>query len=197
MSTPENAILTAPEERKLLSIARTTLETFVQDSVPAKLDSNDCTPTMNQKRACFITLRTEDAELRGCIGSTAHTSPLVQAVRDNTIKSASRDPRFDPVTSDELPGLSIEISALADGDTADSPFRRIESPDEIHIGRDGLYIEFDGIGRGLLLPQVASERDWNVEAFLIGLCRKSGLDAKAWQDPRAVLHRFSVQVFSE
>lgn len=197
MSIAEEAMLTTAEERKLLSVARIALETFVLDSVRAELDDQDCTPAMNRKRACFVTLRRSDGDLRGCIGSTAHVSPLVHAVRDNTIKSAGKDPRFDPVTPDELPGLSIEISALADGDDADTPFRRVDSFDEILIGRDGLYMEFKGRGGGLLLPQVASERDWNVEQFLDALCRKSGFDAEAWRDSRAVIHRFSAHVFCE
>ena len=174
-------MLTLGEETTLLNVARKTLEAFVSDGLRFDLDGVDTTPALSRDRASFVTLRHDNGDLRGCIGSTTPTSPLLVSVRDNVIRSAARDPRFDPVTKDELSRLNIEISALMDGDEPDSPFSRVSSVDEIVVGRDGLYLEQVGGGGGLLLPQVASEQNWDVEQFLNALCRKSGLGPGAWE----------------
>ena len=197
MPDSDEPLLTHDEQRVLLHVARTALETCVRNSEHLDLDRVESTPAMRENRASFVTLRKSNGDLRGCIGSTTHASPLLVSVRDNAIRSATKDPRFDAVSEDELPGLSIEISALRAGDGPATPFRRLRSIEEIVIGRDGLYLDFDGKGGGLLLPQVASVRNWDVDQFLTALCRKSGLAADAWQDSRAVLHRFSAQVFCE
>ena len=197
MRDPNESLLTQKEQRSLLRIARTALETCVRKTALPDLDSADSTPAMRENRASFVTLRETNGDLRGCIGSTIHASPLVVSVRENAIHSATKDPRFDPVRDGELPRLTIEISVLLDGDDPATPFRRLSSIDEIVIGRDGLYLEFDGNGGGLLLPQVASVRNWDVHQFLTALCQKSGLALDAWQDSRTVLHRFSAEVFCE
>ncbi|MCH8203852.1 MAG: AmmeMemoRadiSam system protein A [Candidatus Hydrogenedentes bacterium] len=197
MRDPNESLLTHKEQRSLLRIARTALETCVRKTTLPDLDRVDSTPAMRENRASFVTLRETNGDLRGCIGSTVHASPLLVSVRDNAIRSATKDPRFDPVSDGELPRLTIEISVLLDGDDPATPFRRLSSIDEIVIGRDGLYLEFDGNGGGLLLPQVASVRNWDVHQFLTALCQKSGLALDAWQDSRTVLHRFSAEVFCE
>ena len=197
MPDPNEYLLTHEEQRTLLHVARTALETCVRKTTLPDLDSVDSTPAMRENRASFVTLRETNGDLRGCIGTTTHASPLLVSVRDNAIRSATKDPRFDPVRDGELPRLTIEISVLLDGEGPATPFHRLSSIDEIVIGRDGLYLEFDGNGGGLLLPQVASERNWDVDQFLTALCQKSGLALDAWQDPRAVLHRFSAHVFCE
>ncbi len=197
MPDSSEPLLTHGEQRTLLLVARAALETHVRKTALPDLDRVDSTPAMQKNRGSFVTLRKTNGDLRGCIGSTTHASPLLVSVRDNAIRSATNDPRFDPVSEDELPRLTIEISALLDGDSPDTPFRRLRTIDEIVVGRDGLYLDFDGNGGGLLLPQVASERNWDVHQFLKALCQKSGLAVDAWQDSRAVLHRFSAHVFCE
>ncbi len=197
MPDSSEPLLTHDEQRTLLHVARAALETCVRKTEHLDLDGVDSTPAMRENRASFVTLRKINGDLRGCIGSTIHASPLLVSVRDNTIRSATSDPRFDPVGADDLPRLTIEISALLDGDNRATPFRRLRSVDDIVIGRDGLYLEFDGKAGGLLLPQVASDRKWDVDQYLTALCQKSGLAADAWQDRRTVLHRFSAHVFCE
>ncbi len=197
MRDPKEPLLTYEEQRTLLRVARTAVETHIWKTTLPDLDSVDSTPAMRENRGSFVTLRKTNGDLRGCIGSTTHASPLLVSVRDNAIRSATHDPRFDPVGADELPRLTIEISALLEGDDPATPFRRLRSIEEIVVGRDGLYLEFDGSAGGLLLPQVASGRNWDVDQFLTALCQKSGLAPQAWQDSRAVLHRFSAQVFCE
>lgn len=197
MSDPNEPLLTHEEQQTLLRIARTALETYIREATHIDLAKVETTPALRENRGTFVTLREKTGDLRGCIGSTSHASPLLVSVRDNAIRSAVNDPRFDPVTPGELPDLTIEISALLDGDSPSTPFRRVESLDEIVIGRDGLYLDFDGRGGGLLLPQVATDRNWDVDQFVQALYQKAGLSIELRQDPRAVIHRFSAEVFGE
>jgi len=111
------------------------------------------------------------------------------AVRENAVNAAFHDPRFPPLTADELDHVVIEISAL-------SPLRRIEGPDDLVIGRHGVMIELGG-ARGLLLPQVASELGWSPVTLLEQTCRKAGLDREAWRRPDAILEAFEAEVFGE
>ena len=186
-------MLTQAEQRALLRIAR--------DAIGRELtkrhrgghytgpDSDDPPAVLvDQKGGAFVTLRIE-GELRGCIGYIEYPGLVRVAVEEVARKAAFGDPRFEPLRPEELDRVVIEISVL-------TPMRRITSPEEIMIGRDGLVIESRG-HRGLLLPQVATEYGWDVEAFLANTCRKAGLPKDAWRDPVATLHAFSAEVFSE
>lgn len=188
--------LSRDEEIALLEISRFAMETFVRHA--KSLDPGECQPTetMCELHGAFVTLHAQD-QLRGCIGNIHHTLPLVETVIESTINSSSKDPRFDPVLPEELDDITIEISALAWGDTSETPFCVVEETDEIVIGRDGLYIEIPPHRGGLLLPQVATEREWNVHQFLASVCRKAGYPEGAWKQPEAKLFRFRAQVFSE
>lgn len=144
--------------------------------------------SVDQTGGAFVTLRSE-GELRGCIGYIEYPGPVRTAVEDVARKAAFGDPRFEPLGPDELDRVQIEISVL-------TPMRRITSPAEITIGRDGLVIQCRG-RRGLLLPQVATEYGWDAEEFLENTCRKAGLPVGAWREPSAELEAFSAEVFSE
>ena len=104
------------------------------------------------------------------------------------VSAASQDFRFRPVSSEELPELTVEISAL-------TPMRQIDSIEEIKVGRDGLYLE-KGARRGVLLPQVPIEQGWDLQEFLEGTCRKAGLPPDAYKNG-AKLFTFSAEVFHE
>jgi len=93
------------------------------------------------------------------------------------------------VTEDELPELQVEISAL-------TPLEEVRSAEEIVVGRHGIMIE-RGPYRGLLLPQVATEYEWDRETFLDYTCRKAGLQPGCWKDPTTRVLVFSAEVFSE
>lgn len=197
MSNRCDRYLTDEEEQLLLRIARDSLEAYVRRGEQLDVGSYPLTDQLREKHGAFITLR-RNGELRGCIGYTKNVEALVEAVRDNAINAAARDPRFSPVTPEELNEIEIEVSALCPGDTPDSPFIEVRSLDEIVIGRDGLYLELPAQrAGGLLLPQVPEEQGWNLQQFLSGLCRKAGAPDRAWELPGVKLHRFSAQVFSE
>lgn len=196
MPESSEAYLTPEEGRLLLRIARDTLESWTFRGIRLELDSYPLTETLREPHGAFVTLR-RGGRLRGCIGYTNNREPLAVAVRDNTINAASHDPRFDPVRPEEVPEIHIEVSALAPGDTPETPFRRVHRLDEIVIGRDGLFIERPNSRGGILLPQVAVENRMDREQFLTAVCRKAGYPDRAWELPDTRLYRFSAQVFSE
>jgi len=196
MTTADETFLSQEDGAYLLRLARRTLETWVKEGCLLSLEGLDLPETLRAKRGAFVTLR-RGACLRGCIGYTANIKPLAEAVRDNTINAAFRDSRFEPVRAEELPEITIEISALTPGDSPESPMRAVHSLDEIVIGRDGVCIERDGEKGGLLLPQVATEQGWSTEEFLDAVCHKAGYPPGAWRDPAYRVYRFSAQVFSE
>ena len=103
------------------------------------------------------------------------------------VAAAFEDPRFSPVTADELKELDVEISVL-------TPFRKIENIEEIQVGVHGLYMK-KGFYSGLLLPQVATEYHWDRKTFLEQTCRKAGLPSTAWQDKDIEIYIFSADIF--
>ncbi len=179
-------MLNTAEKSALLELARKTLESYLRKGTPAP-----CMPdidSLGEKKGAFVSLHRGDA-LRGCIGQLIPDHKLTDVVRHCVISAAAEDTRFDPVSIEELPELSIEISVL-------SPFYRIRTIEEIEVGRHGLYM-VKGYRRGLLLPQVASEYGWDRITFLKQTCRKSGLPESSWQDPETEIYIFEAEVFSE
>jgi AmmeMemoRadiSam system protein A len=170
----------------LLELARDTLEaTFAGRPLPLPDPLGDA---LTQRRAAFVTLTIKGA-LRGCIGHVEAVEPLWRSVRDNTLAAAFRDPRFPPLEEGELEQVVIEISVL-------TPMQRVTSPDEVVVGTHGLLIE-RGQRRGLLLPQVASERGWDRFAFLDQTCRKAGLDPGCWRSDETRIFVFCADHFRE
>jgi uncharacterized protein len=110
-----------------------------------------------------------------------------------TVAAAQDDPRFPPVTPEELPGLALEISVLTRPALLLPP---PADPRRVVIGRDGLIVR-RGEHLGLLLPQVATEYHWGPEAFLAATCRKAGLPPDAWQEPDTEVLAFQADVFGE
>ncbi len=185
------------EETLLLQIARDSLDTYIHTRAVLTLEDYPLTPRMREKTGAFVTLY-RNHDLRGCIGYTRGLESLAETVRDNAINAGTRDPRFTPVEAVELSDIQIEISVLCPNETADSPFIKVHSLEDIQLGQDGLYLDHVGTrGGGLLLPQVAVEHGWTREAFLHGVCEKAGASPEAWQAPDATLYRFTAQVFSE
>ncbi|MGC2197613.1 MAG: AmmeMemoRadiSam system protein B [Terriglobales bacterium] len=185
MSQPHEPSLQLSQQKQLLELARKSVETAVRESRrydPPWPESQ----AFLQERSVFVTLR-KGGELRGCIGDVSGAKPLYLAVRDAAVLAALRDPRFPPVTSDELRDLDYEISVL-------SPFRRVSDVEQIRIGPHGLLLK-KGDNEGLLLPQVPTEQNWNRRTFLEQTALKAGLDPHDWQDADADLFFFSAQVF--
>ena len=183
-SRQKDTVTSADDRRLLLRLAREALAAHVGVAaahVPGP------SAVLERRGGAFVTL-TVDGELRGCIGHIEMNEPLGRVVPRCAVAAGSTDPRFPPITPTELDQIEIEISLLG-------PLEPVEGPDDIEIGRHGLVVE-SGWHRGLLLPQVATERRWDAETFLAHTCHKAGLPRDAWKD-RAVLWRFEAEVFSE
>ena len=185
-SGKESFHLRPEDRRQLLAIARTTLREYLQTG---HLPSYDGRLPKSLKTPCgaFVTLK-KRGELRGCIGNFSGTQELAQTVQSMAVSAATEDPRFSPVTADELPGLDIEISVL-------TPMRKISSPEEIELGKQGVYMRKGGHA-GTFLPQVARETGWSLEEFL-GHCAqdKAGIGWSGWKD--AELFVYEADVFGE
>jgi hypothetical protein len=184
--TEQSDELNAQQQQVLLTLARDTIEQYVTDRSVPELPEGD--PAFLPERAVFVTLH-KHGELRGCIGGLEAKEPLAEAVRSSAISAATQDPRFPPVSPDELEDLEIEVSVL-------SPLQKVESPDEIIVGKHGVMVA-KGMRRGVFLPQVAPEQGWDRDTMLTYLCaHKAGLPADAWRSG-ADLYIFTTQVFSE
>ncbi len=135
----------------------------------------------------FVTLR-KNGDLRGCIGYPDADRPLVDVVEHCAVSAAVSDPRFEPLTPHELEEIEVEISVLG-------PIEPVADIADVEIGRHGLIVAH-GRRRGLLLPQVALEWNWDREEFAAHTCRKAGLPSDAWRKG-ATLYRFEAEVFGE
>jgi AmmeMemoRadiSam system protein A len=177
-------MITQDDQQRLLTLARQALDARVSRQRPPDVAAGGA---LALRRAAFVSIHCH-GDLRGCLGRLTLEMPLGETVVQLATVVADSDPRFSAVVSSELPDLRIEISVL-------TPPREVASAEEIEIGRHGLIVE-DGNRRGLLLPQVASERGWDRETFLEHTCLKAGLPRDAWKQ-RARILVFEAQVFGE
>ena len=177
-------MLTPETRASLLAIARASVEAAARGVEPSDPVPDD--PALHSPGAAFVSIRVGD-DPRGCIGHITSEQPLWISVREMAAAAATRDDRFAPIDPGELPEVKLEISVL-------SPRRRIGGPEDIVIGRDGLYVR-RGTASGLLLPQVALEHGWLDEEFLSQTCRKAGLPPDAWRDLQTRIESFTAEVF--
>lgn len=170
---------------------RATLLRIARQSIESALSHQRWQPStphlrLLEPRAAFTTLHAGD-QLRGCVGYVQAVRPLYLTVAETAVSAALQDPRFAPVTSQELSGLRIEISVL-------SALRPVTC-DEVHVGRHGLVVTL-GSSRGLLLPQVALEYGWDAATFVQQTAFKAGLPPDA-VEKGATLEAFTAEVFGE
>lgn len=151
------------QKNELLKIAIDSIEAYLKTGIIPLYTSDD--PTIKRKSGVFITLR-ENSLLRGCIGRMNADEPLYKAVQKIAVAAATSDPRFSPLNIKDLKNITIKISVL-------SPLKKIDV-DHIEIGKHGLLISYKG-HRGVLLPEVPVERNWDADTFLAHLCMKAGL----------------------
>jgi AmmeMemoRadiSam system protein A len=178
-------MLTDLQKHALVDLARRAVSAQVAGlPEPAPLDIG-----LPDASGVFVTI-TSRGELRGCLGTLHCSRGLAAEVARCAADAASEDPRFPPVTADELPEISVEISVLG-------PLEEIDPRDgqAMTIGRHGLVAE-EGLRRGLLLPQVATAWGWTPAQFLRQTCLKAGLRGDAWQHD-ARISRFDAEVFGE
>lgn len=170
------------------------LLTIARESIALKFDGKDF-PTQRPQdanlvdtRGAFVTLK-KQGTLRGCIGRLETSQPLWRTVASMARAAAFEDPRFPPLTRDELASTEVEVSVL-------TPFEPLGDPKSLVVGQHGLLIE-KGYHRGVLLPQVAVEQGWDAGEFLEQICVKASLPRTAWQDADSKLFVFSALVVGE
>jgi uncharacterized protein (TIGR00296 family) len=176
-----------------IKIARTTITNHINKQ---KIPEFDATGVFKEKSGVFVTInRYPEHSLRGCIGYPEPQFPLIGALTDAAISASSRDPRFPPVNVKELDKIIIEVSILTPPKLINAK-KPLDYVNHIKIGQDGLIIE-KGIARGLLLPQVPVEWNWDVRKFLSQTCVKAGLMPDCWFDKETKIYKFSAEIFSE
>jgi AmmeMemoRadiSam system protein A len=179
--------LSNEEQGILLLSARESIKTLYEDVPIPEIDYRQY-PQLANKAGAFVTLR-KNNHLRGCIGYIYSDMTVFDTVCDAAKLAATEDPRFPPLLNTELSQIQIEISVL-------SIPRQITNYSEIKLGEHGLIVEEDD-GRGLLLPQVATEHNMTLEGFLSAICEKAGLDTYLWRKKILNLKVFSAEVFQE
>ena len=174
------------EEKKILKeIAFTSIKDSLAGKPVAQPILNSQYPVLNSKCGAFVSLH-KQGRLRGCIGHFGEDVPLHEIVAEMARAAAFEDPRFMPVTMDELEDIDIEISVL-------TPMRRIQSLDEFELHRHGIYIR-RGYRSGTFLPQVADEVNWTKEEFVSHCAQdKAGIGWDGWRD--AELYVYEAIVF--
>ncbi len=188
--------LTQEEGEYLVKLARNAAETYLKKKeileVPYNVPSK-----FNEQCGVFVTINSveDKGHLRGCIGLPYPTTMLAQAVIESAISSATQDPRFLPMTVKELDKVVFEVSVL----TPPLPVK-VENPQDyrskIKVGKDGLIIERTHY-KGLLLPQVPVELNWDEETFLCECCVKAGLPPDSWLLKGTKVYNFQAIIFEE
>jgi AmmeMemoRadiSam system protein A len=143
-------------------------------------------PHLAEPRGAFTTIYFQKV-LRGCVGYVLPVASVYRTVAETARAAAFEDTRFSPITIEEAPGVDVSLSIL-------SPLRVIK-PEEVEIGVHGLVVVHAG-RRGLLLPQVPVEHQWDRVTFIQQTCRKAGLPLDAWQEG-ATLEAFTAEVFGD
>jgi len=162
----------------LVKLARDTIDAYVKTgktiSIPSYL-----TDEMKGMAGVFVSIK-KHGDLRGCIGTFSPTQPNIAAeVIQNAISAATRDPRFPPITPEELDSLDISVDILTEPE-------KIASPDELDPKRYGVIVT-KGWKKGLLLPDI--EGVDTVEEQIYIAKRKAGISP----DEEVKLQRFEVK----
>jgi uncharacterized protein (TIGR00296 family) len=185
------------EGKFLVTLARKAVEEYLETRRKIKVPEN-IPEKLLEPCGVFVTINSltnDEKELRGCIGYPYPTTPLVEAVIESSISSATQDPRFYPLTIGELDKVVFEVSVLTPPQLI-SVEKTSEYPTKIKVGKDGLIVE-RGIFKGLLLPQVPVEWEWDEEEFLCQCCIKAGLPPDAWLLKDTKIYKFQAIIFEE
>jgi uncharacterized protein (TIGR00296 family) len=189
--------LTLEDGEFLVKLARKAVEEYLEKGVTINVPEG-VPPKLMERCGVFVTLneiKDGEKELRGCIGFPYPTTPLAKAVIQSAINSATQDPRFYPVSPEELDHIVFELSVLTPPKLVEVE-KPVDYPSKIKVGQDGLIIE-RGYYKGLLLPQVPIEWKWDAEEFLCQCCIKAGLPPDCWLIKGTKVYKFQAIIFEE
>ncbi len=179
--------ISTESQKKLLELARKSIEYYLRKK--EILEVTRASAELSQEFGLFVTLR-HGRELRGCVGQVEYPAPLYKMVAHSSCSAAFSDPRFPPLTKDELEKITINVTVC-------SPLRKISEPGEIIPSLHGVLVR-KGASSGLYLPSVWDESGWSKEEFLQNLCRrKAKLPQDAWKEKDVDLYIFTGHSFSE
>ena len=166
-------------EDPYVKLARSTIESYIRDGKKIKLPS-DVPAEMNDNRAgTFVSIHKE-GRLRGCIGTISPVYGCIgEEIIENAISASTKDPRFNPIKTDELDALEINVDVL-------SPAEDISSKNELDVKRYGVIVT-KGYNRGLLLPNL--DGVYTVDEQIAIALRKAGLSEN---EKNYKLQRFEV-----
>jgi AmmeMemoRadiSam system protein A len=184
--------LTKEDKHYLLQLARHVISNRLSKKTSLPLPEKKV-PAFEEKNGCFVTLHL-NSQLRGCIGIIEPVKPLIIGIKEYAIHAAFDDPRFSPVSQDELGNISIEISLL----TRPMPLTFRDAEDltsQLKPGVHGVILS-KGYHRATFLPQVWEQLP-DPKDFLTHLCRKAGMDKSCWKDAQTVVEVYEVEYFSE
>jgi hypothetical protein len=189
--------LTPDEGTFLVKLARKAIGENLKDGrimTPPK----NVSPKLQERSGVFVTINSVEGQkrdLRGCIGFPYPTHTLVRAVVEAAVESATGDPRFPPMKSRELEQVVFEVSVLTPPQLVAVTSPK-EYPSRIEVGVDGLIVE-NGLYKGLLLPQVPVEWEWDSEEFLCQCCLKAGLPPDCWVINGTKIYKFTSIIAKE
>jgi hypothetical protein len=179
--------ITEEEKGILLLAARESIKSIFGEKKSPKVDYG-LYPNLKHNLGAFVTL-TIDEKLRGCIGYILAQRALFETICEAARQAAFYDPRFLPLTADELDEIDIEISILS------LPIK-IDSYKDIILGVHGLLLDEENY-RAVLLPQVATSNNYTLQQFLSVLCEKAGMMPDSWCNRNLNLKVFTADIFSE
>ncbi len=189
--------ITSEEGKFLVKLARKAVSEYIKNKKIIAVPK-DAPPKLMERCGVFVTLNSfhqGKKTLRGCIGFPYPTAPLTRAVIESAINSSTQDPRFPPVILDELDHIVFEVSVLTPPQLVKVE-KPTDYPSQIKVGQDGLIVEMD-YRKGLLLPQVPIEWNWEEEEFLCQCCMKAGLSPDCWLLERTKIYKFHAIIFEE
>jgi AmmeMemoRadiSam system protein A len=181
------------DRKTLLQTARSVIADKLSGSGGGAGDTADGSPQLQEPRGTFVTL-TKNGSLRGCIGHLAAREPLIEGVRQNAVNAAFKDPRFPPLSRDELDRVKIEVSVLTEPVPLEHRGGR-DLLEKLQPGVDGVIIKKGG-RQATFLPQVWEQLP-DKEQFLSHLCLKAGLPADAWSSGDLEVSTYRVEAFEE
>ena len=185
-------MLSIKQGEMAIKFTRTVLSSTIENEGSPK---DDLPPIFDEKYGVFTTLHTYPShQLRGCIGIPEPVMSLKKALVESA-QSVTHDPRFPVLQDHELEGIIVEVTVLTKPERINEkkPANILE---EIKVGRDGLIIE-QGYFKGLLLPQVPIEQNWEKKTFVEHTCLKAGLPVDSWKEEGTTIKKFTGQIFAE
>jgi AmmeMemoRadiSam system protein A/AmmeMemoRadiSam system protein B len=183
---PKSFTLDETDRAALVEAAEASLQRLRETGERSPAPARGGSAALESRRGAFVSLH-QNGRLLGCLGNITSREPLAEAVPELAMAAALDDPRFRPGAA--LKGeVDLEVSVL-------TPMRRIRREEQFEIGRHGAHLRL-GERAGLLLPQVARDREWTARQFLEATAQKAGLKAREWCNPKARLSVFEAQVFS-